>query len=373
LDECDSDRSQTNQREKLLDTLVLWHNLPRVFKLIVTSRDERLRPSFRQLCKHTVLQTGSLVSPDTHNDIRLFLRNHFSSISDMYPSLSKWPGEPTIERLTKRAAGLFIWAETLIHFVNNETCSPEEQLDLVLHGDFGEEGDAMSGLYQRILDISLKSCKENTRATFYLILGTIIFAKVPLRRADLVHFLDTQVKESAIDLILNKLSSVISIGKTDGLIHICHLSFVDFIRDHSQCRAHIDCTSHSGTLASACFRIMKSGLRFNICGIESSYLRNTDVQDLPDRIRSSIPAHLSYACRFSAQHILESSTEGSVHDELLKDIDYFLHFQLLHWLEVMSLMEEIPMAVAVLHHMIQWIGVSGLPFNDSGLLIQSIL
>jgi hypothetical protein len=45
--------------------------------------------------------------------------------------------------------------------------------------------------------------------------GTIVLAKVPICRADIAGFLNATVEESDADFILDKVSSVISIGKTD--------------------------------------------------------------------------------------------------------------------------------------------------------------
>jgi hypothetical protein len=359
LDECGSDRSQSDERRRLLETLTQWRNLPRTFKLIVTSRDERLPISFRESCKTIVLHTGDRVASETTNDIRLFLENRFAMIAEEYPSLCNWPGERTIDRLATRSAGLFIWAETLIRFVGNEDFLPDEQLDLVLRGDIGEEGDVISGLYRRILDVSFGDSKGRILDAFRAVIGTIVLAKIPLRRNELVHFLNTPVKETAIEFILNKLSSVISIGTTDQLIHICHLSFVDFICNPSQSlRYVVDRSTHSGNLALSCFRLMKDGLKFNICGLETSHMRNDDVQDLPSLIKKSVPPRLSYACRFGWQHLRDTHPEASSRIELLKNIDDFLRVRLLYWLEVMSLIKEIPMAWGSLHFMARWTEVS---------------
>jgi hypothetical protein len=108
-----------------------WNDLSPTFKLIVTSRDERIPTSFRRVCKPIEIRTGSLVSDETTSDIRRFLTARFADIADQYSSLSNWPGKSTIKRLTMRAAGLFIWAETLIRFVDNKTNLPDEQLELV--------------------------------------------------------------------------------------------------------------------------------------------------------------------------------------------------------------------------------------------------
>jgi hypothetical protein len=365
LDECGSDRSQFDERRKLLETLIQWSSLPRAFKLIVTSRDERLPNSFHQSCQTIVLQTGHRVTSETTNDIRHFLENRFSLIAEKYPSLQNWPGEGRINRLAVRSAGLFIWADTLIRFVDNEKDTADRQLDLVLHGDIGEEGDVITKLYRRILDVSFGNSEVRILDALHAVVGTVVLAKVPLRRKDLAHFLSTPIQETVIDFILNKLSSVISIGTTDQLIHICHLSFVDFIcnPDHSR-QYTIDHSAWSGSLASSCFRIMEANLKFNICDLESSYLSNDDVHDLPARITKSVPPHLFYACRFGWQHLRDIPLGAPVRIKLMKDIDEFLHVRLLYWLEVMSLMKEIPTAWSALHSIARWIGVGSCMFLE---------
>ena len=359
LDECSSGRSRSDQRKTLLDTLAKWRNLPQVFKLIVTSRDERLPISFRQVCEPMVLETGSRVSSGTSDDIRLFLRSRFADISNKYPSLSlsKWPGEPIIERLTRRASGLFIWADTLVRFVDNGKCPPDDQLDLVLRGDIVSEEDIMSELYQRILDVSFGKSDVNVLNAFHAIVGTIIVAKVPLVRNDLAYFLDMAVKKSVVDFILNKLSSVISVG-TDGMIHICHLSFADFISDATRSLKYaINHAELSVTVASACFRLMKAGLKFNICSLKTSHLSNDDVPDLPACIQKSISTRLSYACRFGLHHLRDTPHDGPMRVNLFNDVDSFLHVQFLYWLEVMSLIKEVRRALAALLGVVLWIGV----------------
>jgi hypothetical protein len=81
LDECDSDRSQAAQRKVLLDTLTQWSRFPRAYKLIVTSRDDRVPESFRVICKQITLATGGAMSVPTRTMISVVsLRNVFLSL-----------------------------------------------------------------------------------------------------------------------------------------------------------------------------------------------------------------------------------------------------------------------------------------------------
>jgi hypothetical protein len=99
---------------------------------------------------------------------------------------------------------------------------------------------------------------------------------------------------------------------------------------------------------------MKVGLKFNICGLETSHLRNDEVQDLPSHIEKSVPPRLSYACRFAWQHLQDQSPEGSSGIELSKGIEDFLHVRLLYQLEVMSLTKEIPTTLSSFYRSVDW-------------------
>src|ERR1700722_6501679 len=50
LDECGSDPSQSTQRQIFMDTLIKWSRLHPSFKLVITSRDQNITLSFREVC-----------------------------------------------------------------------------------------------------------------------------------------------------------------------------------------------------------------------------------------------------------------------------------------------------------------------------------
>jgi hypothetical protein len=353
LDECDSEGSQTAQRKALMDTLTQWSRLSKTFKLIITGRNERIADSFRGVCKQITLQTGDQVSANANRDIHCFFEDRFAELGGSL--LPEWPGKPVLDALTARAAGLFIWAETVVKFVLQGL--PEEQLDLVLAGDLGEE-DNITMLYQQILEFSFGGANNRTLEVFKLVASTVILAKVPLRNDD-VHQFVLQPK-SSVAFILDKLSSVITIGGTDKCLRVGHLSFSEFLCDRRRCpkKFFIDHGEQSQELVTACFRLMKVGLKFNICDLESSHLLNDDVKDLPQRIGTKINMTLLYSCRFWVAHLLDVPIDPSGHESLIKEVKDFLHVRLLFWLEVMSLMKEVAVANIALLTVASWLQVS---------------
>ena len=90
-------------------------------------------------------------------------------------------------------------------------------------------------------------------------------------------------------------------------------------------------------IAAACFHIMAGELRFNICGLSSSFVRNADVEGLEDSIAANIPPHLDLACCTWTYHV---SQLQAFEPTLVQMISDFFHFCLLFWLEVMSLTKK---------------------------------
>lgn len=351
LDECGSDDSQRNI---LFNTLTSWSHLHPSIKLVVTSRDERIPPSFVGVCDHIVLETGDLVSPEENDDIQTFMECRFAQIAPRYPSLPPtWPGHSTIKRLTECAAGLFIWADTVIKYIEQGIAT--EQLDLILAGHF-HEGDRIDALYRQILDKSFKDTKSQIYQKFKAVVGAIVLAKTPLRYVDIKHFIGQKIDHPSIDFILQKLSSVISTGTPDGCVHVVHVSFTEFVCDSERCheRFAIPRSTHSGIMALACLHNMNKGLKFNICRLQTSYLRNDEISDLPMRIKTMILPCLLYSCRFFADHLSDSTNDGP----LLKEIDSFLHTNFLYWLEVMSLCNYVSEAVTALRILTCWLEAS---------------
>jgi len=348
LDECGSDGSQSAQRRIFMNTVTDWSHLHPSFKLLVTSRDHRITPSFRAVCHHVALETGDLVTSEGKSDIKLFFERRFAEIADLYPSLPpSWPGTRVLKQLTDRAAGLFIWADTVIRFL--EQGFPKQQLDLVLSGTFREDGDVIDVLYRQILQLSFPNPKSGVLETFKRVVGAIVLAQVPLFRGDLRHFLGLQEDEASIDYILHNLSSVIR-RHADGRLHVSHLSFAEFICDSKRCDKAfvIDRGIHNGIIALACLQIMKAELRFNICQLETSHLRNDAVSDLASRVSKAIPTYLSYSCCFFADHL------AAVEVGLLEEIKDFMESRLLYWLEVLSLIKKVGIASRVLLLICEW-------------------
>lgn len=70
-------------------------------------------------------------------------------------------------------------------------------------------------------------------------------------------------------------------------------------------------------------------LKFNICGLETSHLFNSQVPDFAERVQSNISGQLSYGCTYWISHITSTPNDGlqQILDTLLSGP------RMLHWIE----------------------------------------
>ena len=183
-----------------------------------------------------------------------------------------------------------------------------------------------------------------------------MFAKEALDVSSISAFLGLEVND--VEAILNRLQSVISYeaGKP---VRLHHASFADYLLGRSENEPwHVEETERKQDMTERCFDIMATNLRFNICSIESSFIPNSEVPGLQERIDKNIPPHLSYACRFWSAHMceLKNSEVSTVVRSKLGD---FANARLLYWLEVLSLTDCFTrVAGRALNNASSWIEVS---------------
>jgi hypothetical protein len=160
--------------------------------------------------------------------------------------------------------------------------------------------------------------------------------------------------------ILEPLGSLLSgIDENDTVIQPLHTSFREFLTSETRSNHfHISPDGQHKKLVLSCLQAM-SRLCFNICQLPTSYLANEDVIDLQRKIKDNIPADLSYACIFMVDHLQAME----FNDIILAGIDEFMRKKFLYWLEVLSLVKEIPVCFKALSIMENWCKVCMYVFN----------
>lgn len=359
LDECGGlEGRSSDHRKHLMESLKLWATLPATIKIVVTSRDESdIRRALLGINQPIEIPVGINTSQQSFEDIFKFLHSQFVDIANEYPSLNGWPGSDVVQDLANRASGLFLWAKTVMRFITRG--EPRQELALLLKQQ--DTASDMGSLYSQILLVAFPTPRREVIDTFQCVFGAIIFAKLPLSSLSLAELLSMDL--SQIDYICDRLRSVIEPG---NILKINHQSFVDFLLDGKACPDIfiIKQNNEERRLALGSLLLLKRSLRFNICDLDSSHLRNAEVPNIELRVNEAVSPALNYASRYWVDHLTFNYYETSFGDIL----HYFIYAQFLFWLEVMSLKKQMNSVAGILQALITWMKVSLLLYIDFGAL-----
>ncbi|KAF5310598.1 hypothetical protein D9619_008246 [Psilocybe cf. subviscida] len=144
LDECADEKQQMNILRLLLDASTGRCNaFP--FCIVISSRveftiDNLFRTSeFDHITRNIALDDRHDAKA-TQEEIRAYLRAEFDRIRSSDPiyktrlgsAETPWPSDYIINMLASKSSGQFVYASTVIDFVSNPDCSPEDQLRIML-------------------------------------------------------------------------------------------------------------------------------------------------------------------------------------------------------------------------------------------------
>jgi hypothetical protein len=161
---------------------------------------------------------------------------------------------------------------------------------------------------------------------------------------------------SNVSAIVEDLGSVLShVTRSESALPISplHTSFRDFLTDEARSGIfHVNLDNVHDELALATLRTMQAQLEFNICKFDTSYLLNSEVLDLAERIEANIPLALWYSCRFWADHLRCVSTFNS---DVFESLQVLMKERYLFWLEVLSVRGEVSYAQTALLSLQGWL------------------
>ncbi|KAH7907352.1 hypothetical protein BJ138DRAFT_1014627, partial [Hygrophoropsis aurantiaca] len=340
------------QRKQLLSVLARKiSTLPSNFRVLITGRPEHditrvLYPSKNFVVKEMSTVCGSEV---LYADISQFVENH---LKDARENLDlKWPNNEWVNIITTKAKGLFQWAFTACEFIINCKAgqTPDSQLEIILQAPNSRVFGELDDLYMKILEHSLAIDDKASIEKFKGVMGIILTAMEPLP-VSILQKLQPNINVKSVVLFLG---SVLTGVTTDtDPVQPLHISFRDFLVNQKQSgQLYIDIAIYQEFIGLNCLRIMKYKLKFNICELESSYVFNKNISDLPKRIEKYISKDLSYACKYWIDHLASTSNKVVNVNNYIQD---FLGGKLLWWLEVMILLGDSQSIMDVLLKLHQW-------------------
>lgn len=211
--------------------------------------------------------------------------------------------------------------------------------------------DQLGQLYQNLLTSKFPSSSD--AKVFKKVAGAILVAQMPLTAGEM-EALVPSLTSLDLEFVCIRMSSVLDSGS--GLRFV-HQSFVDFLVSlGEESDFNYERVAHEQWMATACFVTMAKQLKFNIAGVESSYLCNDDIPGLAQRV----PNHLYYACQFWSAHLSSTVEKAS----MLNYVSSFMQTQLLFWLEVLSVYGVTSIVSRALERLARWLPVSRVKFEE---------
>ena len=344
-------------------------------KFFITGRPEApIRSGFRLKSLLPITEVLKLheVKPETVDyDIKQFFQTKLADLVENRSdcdSTADWPSSSDIEILCKKAAGFFIYASTVVKFIDSKTHSPAERLALVtsLPQSTVEEGRlGVDPLYTKVLQQAFSDVRADKSQGYFhfrTIVGAVLLIFNPLSINDLSELLgcDTHHIRSTV----RSLHSLLLVpDSTEDPIRIFHKSFPDFLLDSDRCqdkRFFVEPAAHHAQILLACLRLMAKRLKRNICNLDD-YAVLSKVKDLSTRKKAHIGDALEYACRFWTKHLLEIPSSSPHAEEVQNAIDKFFTVHFLHWIEALALTRNLDAGVYAINDIEQWYNlVSGM-------------
>ena len=364
LDEC-KDEEPASAILSILSRYV--GRIPHV-KFFITGRPEpRIRSGFRLAALRPITEVLKLHEVErslVDTDIKLFFRTRLAEIARNWNHCGDtegWPLLSDIDILCDKAAGLFIYASTVVKFVASRHHQPPKRLTILVSFPQNTAHEGQSGinaLYTEILRqayCDLDPGDQEVYQHFRSVVGAVLLAFNPLSTKSL-SFLLRDFDTPGISTTLDPLHSLLLVPEiAEDPVRNFHKSFPDFLMDPQRCqdmRFFVDPAAHHTEILFSCLQLMEQKLRRDICDLDGSPLNKVD--DLSDCRKEHIGDVLEYACQFWTKHLMKSPSSGSEAEKVQGEIDKFFKKHLLHWIEVLVVMENLDASVYSVDDIKQW-------------------
>ncbi|KAF5366068.1 hypothetical protein D9757_012392 [Collybiopsis confluens] len=307
--------------------------------IVITSRKER--DISRAMNNRSIVQSFDLTTGyPAQKDIAKFFEMHFGT--NTAHQISKHD----IDALTQKAGNLFIWANMAVNYLEMQY-SMKAGVETLLktkektaRDDIENPYSDLYNLYAAVLDNLQRLKTKKGIQLFQLVIDIIISAYEPFTVKALTQMLEQQsqvaIEYEMVHEMINDLPAVLSTN--NGQI-LYHLSFAEFLSSE-QCPAKYRISQEGchEMLANMCLKVMMRNLKFNICNLETSSVRNSEMLDLEDRIEQQIAPQLQYSATWWGYHVENGNCLNETSTNM---IDFMSGSHLIFWMECMSLLRKV--------------------------------
>ncbi|KAF4618507.1 hypothetical protein D9613_009760 [Agrocybe pediades] len=242
LDECSKSTEQKNvdecggtmdQKSLLLALQEATRSMPHVRFLVCSRPENHINAAFG-LPRMSGALFKIFLGDDyaAHEDIRLYLEDKFKEIKNghvfKHTLPATWPTAQTIGQLLVKSSGQFIYASTVIRYIESPRHRPHQRLEALfnLRPAFKDlPFTQLDALYRHIITQAGNPSKVLDIIAFTMMYGCFL-CRFPAIEALL------QLEEGDVEVTVRaNLQSIVTIEPTSGSISLLHRSLEDFLRD----------------------------------------------------------------------------------------------------------------------------------------------
>jgi WD40 repeat protein len=317
-------------------------------KFFISSRPEReIEDHFEVADGHEKMLLHNVEKDIVSADIRLYLLESFEEMTKKFRTKEIWPSMEDVDLLVAKAGALFIYAATVCLYVGGgyKESGVKARLKDVVENTQPMSSRLRHGTYHALDELYtdiLKTAYEGDLNDIEDILRAVVALRNPLPVEAISRVLDED--EHVVFEALSYLHSVIAVPEEDERdepVTVFHASFPDFLADPQRsCKFYLDPAVSHQMLAERCLRIIQSELKNdNVCKLGG---KNVPIAAITRSIvKTYVSDALEYACTFWLSHLAEANSLESLEDPVMEFFDELV----LRWIECMSLLGKLDLAV----------------------------
>ncbi len=253
LDECQDADVQCDLLQIIASSIP---RLPFPFCFLIASRPEshivRTFDHHRALQAINVQRYDLSRDPNVDIDIRGFLEQEFADICRVHVLGTHlgpdWPGSEAIDTLVDRSSGHFIYASTVIRYIEHPRRRPDDRLQVILglspasvqDRPYAQLDALYTRIFQEVEDIQVEAIRL-VLGILYLITERKGLFEDESVDTSIVSIIDNLLgwKPGDLDLLFDSLRSLVILDGGD--FHVLHNSLFDYLLDPSRSRGfHLD-------------------------------------------------------------------------------------------------------------------------------------
>ncbi|KAJ7202559.1 hypothetical protein GGX14DRAFT_523834 [Mycena pura] len=255
LDECAGEQAQ----QQVLRLIKSTARYPTTFRVLIASRPEaHIRDVFDDSSFCGNFEAVNI--EQSFQDVRKYLRDEFARIHREHPTTmgdipAPWPSEDVIQSLAEKSSGYFIYASTVIKFIDDKYSRPAERLAAIQNpsSDSDSPFTTLDQLYHQILS----GVPSRFRERLCEILCVVANFQL---RADQIDGL-LSLEPGDVQLTLRSLHSLLRLDQKplntyNYPITVHHASFLDFLHDPCRSLAFHISLDHRMAVARAILRAL---------------------------------------------------------------------------------------------------------------------